>query len=290
MAAARKSGRPRDAKKKAVGGPRGQKSVAAVTTQRTRSTAKRKAVRSKPPSTLSATAPARGRAQTLAVRRSGASVLVLHLDADKLKRQKLHFGALARATGAIGALIAEGRIELHDTTTRRSLLDLLAKLSEENRRFDAVVVIGHSNRVGIQVASDAFEPWDVFAAYLEHVSPKRLIMLACEAGNWPAAKVLFGKLPRLDRVFASPVLASKDFGEFLMLAMPVIAFNGFPDAGVITLMQATSVATTGGQLRHWTRSDMNDPDGTLLDLLARAGDPLAQQIPSILRELLSSKP
>jgi hypothetical protein len=127
----------------------------------------------------------------------------------------------------------------------------------------------------------------MFAGYIEHLAPRRLVLLACEAGNWPAAKVLFERLARLEHIFASPVLAKKDFGRFLMAVMPIIAFNETPDEGSIRLLQVASLAATGGQLRQWTRADMNDPDGALLDLFAVAANPIAERIPSILKSLFS---
>lgn len=211
------------------------------------------------------------------------SLLVLHLDADRLRADGLHLGDVAHFTGALSTIALSAPAVIKDTTSTGHLHETLAQLATARMKFDVVVVIAHSNAHGIRIASDCFSSWEAFAGYLKPFRPRRLLLVACKAGRWDPGEALFTRLPKLRRIFACPVNASKDFGALMLLAVPyVVALRRPPDPHV-TWSQILSVAATGRQLREWRRTaDAGNPKSAVFDLIADLADPIARQVPSAL--------
>lgn len=192
---------------------------------------------------------------------------------------------MAAFVAALTSVGLDAAVEILDITDRASLLREFARLAEARRTFDVIVAIGHSNSGGIKLASD--EPlvaWDVFANYLRPFEPKRLMLVACQAGRWPAAEKLFSRLPKLRRIFASPVNASVGLAQFMIGVVPYLVGVKAPRGKAVSWAQAAAIALTGRQVRQWKRgTDMGNRDGVLLDRLAQVADPYMRQIPALLR-------
>jgi hypothetical protein len=110
------------------------------------------------------------------------------------------------------------------------------------------------------------------------------MLVACQAGRWPAAEELFRRLPRLRRIFASPVNASLDLAQFMIGVVPYLVGVRVPRGKAVSWAQAAAIALTGRQVREWKReTDMGDANGLVLDLLAQVADPYARQVPALLR-------
>ncbi|WP_437737348.1 hypothetical protein [Sorangium sp. So ce1335] len=192
-------------------------------------------------------------------------------------------GDVTRLVSVIGTVASDATVTIRETTSERELLDQLAALLQDDRRFDVVVAIGHSNETGIRIASDRFAPWDAFASYLKPFEPRRLMLVACQAGRWPAATVLFRKLPKLRRIFASPVNASKDLATLMLAMVPYLLEVKAPRDHAVRIGQAVSVVLTGRQVRQWMRTrDKDNPEGLLLDEAAQFVDPYLRHVPGIL--------
>lgn len=211
----------------------------------------------------------------------------MQFDSERLREDGLHLGDVTRLVSLIGTAVSGATITIKETTSERDLLDQLRSLALEARKFDVIVAIGHSNATGIQVASDRFAPWDAFAAFVKPFEPKRLVLVACEGGKWLAATVLFGKLPKLRRIFASPVNASKDLATVMLGMVPYVLEVKAPRDNAVRVGQAVSIAVTGGQIRQWKRNDKDNPNGLVLDGIAQVVDPYLREarkkIVSILR-------
>lgn len=211
------------------------------------------------------------------------SLLVLHLDSEKLRSDALHLGALASTMGHISSLMSGSNCFAEDATTREDLLARLANHAEAGRSFDVVVVIGHSNAQGIRIASDAFVTWEVFAQYLKPFSPRRLLLVACRAGRSDSGEILFKKLPKLRRIYACPVTASKNFGFLMLLSIPYIMAKRRPKDNHVLLAQIAAMGLTGRELREWRRTtDKGNPDAAVFDLLSDVVAPLLSKIPTLL--------
>ena len=116
--------------------------------------------------------------------------------------------------------------------------------------------------------------------------PRRLLLVACRGGRWDAGESLFRAMPRLRRIFACPVNASKGFGAFMLLAVPYVVANRRPRDKHVRLSQVAAIAATGRQLREWRRTtDKGNPDAAVFDLLADLADPVARKVPEVLGAL-----
>jgi len=214
----------------------------------------------------------------------------VHLDAERLRRDGLHLGPTTEFVAALATLGLNADVEVLDATDRASLLRQLAALAEARRTFDVVVAVGHSNSEGIRMASDdeRVTPWGIFAGYVKPFVPRRLMLVACQAGCWPAADCLFTKLPKLRRIFASPVNASRDLAQFMLALVPYLVAVRAPRGRTVGWLQAAIAALTGGQVREWKRTrDKGNPTGILLDWAAKLADPYVRQLPGWLRSILS---
>lgn len=215
------------------------------------------------------------------------SLLIVHFDADKLRRDGLHLQRTASLAGALAALGFNASVECIDVRDRADIDMLVSNFTRAGRCFDVVVAIGHSNAEEIVVAPDVALTWEAFARCMKPVRPKRLLLIACEAGRWPAADTLFTKLPTLRRIYASPVRASKELGAFMLAVSPYLVGVKVPRPGVVSFAQAVALALSGGQVREWKRdADKGNEAGSLLDVAAVAADRLARQVPSLLRGLV----
>lgn len=215
--------------------------------------------------------------------------MILHLDADKLRQDRLHLGEQAAFAALLANQGLNATVALADVTDRESLHRTLADLVERRCTFDVVVVIGHSNSAGIRIATDAFVEWQVFGEYLKPLHPRRLVLIACRAGQWPSARDIFPTLKKLRRLYASPVNATKDLAQFMLALAPVLLEVKGPRAKHVTWAQAAAVALTGGQIREWMRSDMENPDALLLDFAAKLLDPMVRSVPAALRQIFTRR-
>lgn len=212
----------------------------------------------------------------------------MHLDADKLRRDGLHLEYAANLASTLSATGFDAQVEIIDARETSDLAYRLGKLAEADRVFDVVIAIGHSNADGIVVAANMpAASWTTFASYLKPFEPRRLVLVACEAGRWPSADVLFTKLPKLRRIFASPVNTSKALATFMLAVVPYVVGVKAPRRQTITWTQTAAIAITGGQFREWKRDDdKGNAAGVLLDLAAQVADPYVRQVPGLLRKML----
>lgn len=215
------------------------------------------------------------------------SLLVLVHDVGQLCADGLDLSQFAWFVAGIGAFASGADVEVRQITSVQSLHSVLASFEAAGRTFDVLVSIGHSNEQGIKAASDWFATWEEYAGTVKPLSPRRLMLIACRAGRWPAARILFRKLAKLRRIFASPVNVSFDVAKLMLATAPYLLEVKAPSAGAVAAAQAFFLTTTGGQLRQWQRDrDMNDPDGVLLDIGAALLDPMLQGVPDLLWSIL----
>jgi len=211
------------------------------------------------------------------------SLLILHLDAEKLRSDGLHLGDVADFSGALSAIGLGAPVTTESTTSAGHLHETLAAHVLAKRTFDVVVVVAHSNAQGVRAASDLFVTWDAFAGYLKPLRPRRLLLVACQAGRWDAGDALFARLSQLRRIFACPVNASKDFGALMLFAVPYVVAERRPKDMHVRWSQIATIAITGRQLREWRRTtDKGNADSAVFDLIADLADPVARQVPSAL--------
>ncbi len=215
------------------------------------------------------------------------SLLVLHVDANKLRADGLHFETAARITAGLVSAGLNANVAIEDAATLSELLSNLAPLAEAKRTFDVIVIVGHSNETGIRLDATNFVQWSVFAQYLKPFKPRRLLLVACRAGRWDAGEALFTTLRNLRRIYASPVNVSKDFASLMMFAVPYVVAERAPKKHHVTWAQVAAIGVTGRQLREWTRvADRGNPRSGIYDVFADALDPIAREVPAALASLI----
>lgn len=216
------------------------------------------------------------------------SLLILHLDAETLHADGLHLGDAASFSGTLSTLLGSN-VVIKDATTTSQLNEVLAGLASDGLTFDVVVVIAHSNETEIQAASDLVLPWEGFAGFLKPFKPRRLMLVACKGGRSDAGETLFNAMPHLRRIFACPVNASKDFGAFMLFAVPYVVATRRPRDKHVLGAQVAAVAATGRQLREWRRTtDKGNPEAAVFDLIADIADPVARKVPEAIGALVEA--
>lgn len=218
------------------------------------------------------------------------SLLILHLDAEKLRIDGLHLGDEAAFAAALSEVLLGSEVVVGDATVVAELNALLAAYVVAKRTFDVVVVVAHSNSDVIRVGRDLVLPWDKFAGFLQPLKPRRLLLVACRGGRWDAGESLFAAMPRLRRIFACPVNASRNFGALMLLLVPYVVANRRPKDKHVLCSQVAAIAATGRQLREWRRTtDKGNPESLMFDFLADLADPWARKVPAIVGALLRGR-
>jgi hypothetical protein len=199
-------------------------------------------------------------------------LLIIELDSQTLRADRLAYGKPAGVWAAMTGV----SVSLVEAESGSELRSQLHALRRAGKTFVNVFVVCHSGPDGAVVgAHDPTLPWHELGALLHDFRPRRLVMLACSAGRWSAAKELFAEVPSLQDILASPVWASHVLGTHLIAVVPLLVF--LPRASMQMLAAAFRGATLladGGQLRHWTRADVErgDDTGRLLDIAAKLLD------------------
>ncbi|HVT91566.1 MAG TPA: hypothetical protein VHD76_01885 [Bryobacteraceae bacterium] len=181
------------------------------------------------------------------------SLLIVRCDLERLRQQGLALDDETLRTSLISAVGAGAQIEMVNGTDRGSLLRELGDLVSRRRVFDLVVVVGHANDSVIRLACDEFVFWKQFPEYLKPFQPRRIMLVACQAGCDPAPKFLFAALPRLQRIYASNLNVSLDLAKFMLLVLPYVLAARSPTREFVTMGKTLAFAFTGGSLREWRR-------------------------------------
>jgi hypothetical protein len=182
-------------------------------------------------------------------------VLIVECDSAKLARENLSVGD--GLYSKIQMAFPRNPISLVCADTEAGLLKQLGTLAETKRKkpYNYIIIIGHSNKRGLQITSDRFAKWDGVASWFRLFAPRRIALLACEAGRWLPSASLFDGIPSLKEIFGSPVPAHKDQLHFILLSVLHTLGVKEPDKGLIRLMQIANFAITKGLIFRNTRSD-----------------------------------
>ena len=218
------------------------------------------------------------------------SILILHCDALLLKKQGLYLLEETVLMHVVANMALDGEVETEtcDGIDNIGLMDRLRRLAEDGKKFDTVLVIGHSNEDELQVTGDRSATWAQFARYIVPFEPRRLVLAACKAGGFLVARDLFAGLPHLEDVFACPAIVFRDHAEQLV-TVAMVNLDGHLPKKVVTSIQVLAAATTGHALMHWSRENMDEPTGPLLSAAVVGLDPFIRELPATLRSLFGRK-
>jgi len=125
-------------------------------------------------------------------------LLVLECQEHKLADQALNFGS--KTVPFLKALFPTKRIELVPTSNLSELGPSLAEASAKYGRFRSLLIVGHSNAMGLQLTNDHFCSWQAVGQWITKFAPEFLFLAACEAGRSEAVRSLFAPVPSLSLI------------------------------------------------------------------------------------------
>jgi hypothetical protein len=203
-------------------------------------------------------------------------LLIIECDSANLAADRLNLGSAFYQflNHDIAKLfLAKKSIVLLKTSTKRSLNEQFAALLEQHGRFRAVLIIGHSNSEGIQVASDEWFEWRVLGNWLEPFRLEIIFLAACEAGKSMAVRDLFQPLREtLLQIYASPVkLYGPQAASFAVLIARLL-WTGEIDENESITARLVTYMSTGGQVYRWSY----DETGPAADIPPKSWDDLAR--------------
>lgn len=208
----------------------------------------RKTAKSKPPSKtrrkLGSQAPRKPRLKPL-------SLLVLECDAEKLARQSL--GVAEELKPVLRTLPTSLSMEVALINSSADLRDSFASYKEKYSSIKVIVVIAHSNRDVISIAPDMVIGWSIFGRWVAPFNPKQMVFVACEAGQYPATRTLFNEVPKLSKIYASPVKTTKEQADVIKLLVPYLLLSKKQDDDIIRLGQVLNFLRTGGIILRCSR-------------------------------------
>ena len=187
-------------------------------------------------------------------RPSAAHLLVLECQEQKLTDQALNFGS--RIVPFLKALFPSKRIVLVPTSSLSELGPSLAGASAEYGRFRSVLVVGHSNAMGLQLTNDHFCSWQVVGQWVAKFEPEFLFLAACEAGRSEAVRRLFAPIPSLKEVYASPIQFYAGQSAPLVGLITQALKDRKIDSDASSFMRTLNYAITGGQIFTWRREEV----------------------------------
>lgn len=177
-------------------------------------------------------------------------LLILECDADRLAAQGVTLG---HDVAQAAALVPGATCHLVGSRTKDQLLAALACAERDAGGFGAVVIVGHSNVDGLRMASDLFADWRAVGRWLEPFRPRRLILVACEAGRWLPSKALFDTLPSLQQIYGAPVPASERESRYVVPLVPYLLLGGRLKPDQRRLLQVLNFVVTRGLVFCQTR-------------------------------------
>jgi len=203
-------------------------------------------------------------------------LLIIECDSANLMADRLNLGSAfyQLLNHDIAKLfLAKKSIALLKTSTKCGLTEQFAATLKQYGRFRAILIVGHSNSEGIQVASDEWFEWRVLGNWLEPFRPEIIFLAACEAGKSMAVRDLFQPLREtLLEIYASPVkLYGSQASSFAVLIARLL-WTGEIDENESITARLVSYMSTGGQIYRWSY----DETGPGAEIPATSWDDLAK--------------
>ncbi len=185
-------------------------------------------------------------------------LLIIECDAANLVADRLHLGTAydyLLAHPLLSPILPHKTVTLVKTSTASRLSEQFAGAFDEHGRSKAILIVGHSNDEGLQLASDLFCDWRMVGKWLRPFEPQFVVLAACEAGKSKAIRQLFEPLKTLRDIYASPVkLYAPQAAALAVLIGMRLWYEELGDTHSRALRIVNYVGT-GGQLYHWKRKE-----------------------------------
>jgi hypothetical protein len=187
-------------------------------------------------------------------RPAATHLLILECEAEKLAGQRLDLGS--KAAAFLRALFPKKKIVLVKTSDAGELGRALADALESYGRFRTILVVGHSNELGLKLTTDRGFGWEAVARWLGPFSPEYLLLAACQAGKFRAAKELFAGIKSLREIYASPVKMYGDQTNPLIGLLVTVLKSRKIDEDYFRILQAAGYVLSDGLLYRWGRGEV----------------------------------
>lgn len=185
-------------------------------------------------------------------------LLIIECDAAHLVADRLHLGTAydcLLAHPLLSPILPRKTVTLVKTSTAGKLPEQFARAFDEHGRSKAVLIVGHSNEEGLQLASDLFCDWRIVGKWLRPFEPQFVVLAACEAGKSKAIRELFEPLKKLRDVYASPVKLYAPQAAALAVLIGMRLWYGEMEDKHSRALRIVNYIGTGGQLYHWRRKE-----------------------------------
>ena len=179
------------------------------------------------------------------------SLLILECDADKLKSQAL---AVANELNSVVRLLpAQLTVEVAFINSEADLRERFVDYVQRYSSIKLIVVIAHSNREVISIAPDLVLQWQAFGRWVEKFKPKQMVLIACEAGQYPSTRTLFDQMQSLRTIYASPIKTTKEQAEIIKLLVPYLLLSNTQDSELIRVFQILNFLRSGSIVLRCSR-------------------------------------
>lgn len=175
-------------------------------------------------------------------------------DASTLRRQGLST-ILDQMEAMLGPFVNGGAVDF-----RRQAIETSEGLDRGMLWVDllslkaaGVMLVGHGNMEGFQIAKDRFMRWAEVGTHLAKLEPRVVLLLTCEGGMGSTAALLFDAIPSLQLVLGTPTTTTPTenyaaASEFIMEAIGLDVPKGL--SAYLTVLNGM---VTGGVVFRRTR-------------------------------------
>jgi len=201
--------------------------------------------------------------------KSRSHLLIIECNSQRLAADGLNLGSVFGQL--VKSVFSEKRIAVVQTSTEEQLKEDLAAVFQEFGRFRSILIVGHSNEAGLMLTADGLRTWDVAGNWLRAFEPEFCFLAACRAGRSEAVRKLFGPVPSLRQIYASPAALYKNQLPPLAILIGMLLKDGKIDEDQSGALRIANYFLSGGQLYRWKRRETGTGDevkGRLLDSLA----------------------
>jgi len=185
------------------------------------------------------------------------SLLILECDPEKLPAAPTSFGEALESV--VKGFVPRGRTIRVLAKTQPQLLADLGRLKIEVSHFQMVAIVAHSNVSGVSLTRDSVVSWTALGQWLAPFFPRIVVLVACEAGRWIAAKPLFEGVPTLKELYASPVLVNDQQAACIRLLIPYLLSGHRLKNKDLRGAQIVNLLLTRGIVLRRTRRDFRQP-------------------------------
>lgn len=205
-------------------------------------------------------------------------LLIIECDSATLAADRLNLGttfAGLLSNELVKPFLRHKIVALVQTSTADQLPGQFASAFEEYGRFRTILIVGHSNPAGLQVARDQFSDWRTVGHWLKPFDPKFIFLVACEAGKSETVRQLFGPRKRTLRdVYASPAkLYGTQVAPLAVIIGELLLTGKIDDEHSLTA-RLLNYISTGGQIYRWSY----DETGPGAEIPAASWDNLAMAL------------